>query len=29
MRVIGNNMYELESLNGIPLGIYHAKDIKQ
>lgn len=29
LRVLGNNMYELETLNGLPLGIYHAKDIKQ
>lgn len=29
LKIIGNNMYELESLAGVPLGIYHAKDIKQ
>lgn len=27
--VLGNNMYRLESLKGDPLGVYHAKDIKQ
>lgn len=26
---LGNNMYEVETLNGLPLGVYHAKDIKQ
>lgn len=26
-RLIGNNMYELESLSGSPIGVYHAKDI--
>ena len=29
LRVVGNNMYELESLTGKSLGIFHAKDIKQ
>lgn len=29
LRVLGNNMYELETLAGTPLGVYHAKDIKQ
>lgn len=29
LRVLGNNMYELESLAGIPLGVFHTKDIKQ
>lgn len=28
-RVVGNNMYELETLSGLPLGVYHSKDIKQ
>ena len=28
-KVLGNNMYEIESLNGHPLGIFHAKDLKQ
>lgn len=27
--VLGNNMYKLETLSGEPLGVYHAKDIKQ
>lgn len=26
---VGNNMYGLETLSGTPLGIFHAKDIKQ
>ena len=29
VKILGNNMYELETLRGMPLGIYHAKDIKQ
>lgn len=29
LRVLGNNMYELETLSGLPLGVYHSKDIKQ
>lgn len=28
VRPIGNNMYELENLQGKPIGHYHAKDIK-
>lgn len=28
VKPIGNNMYELETLQGKPLGNYHAKDIK-
>ena len=28
-RVLGNNMYEVETLQGKSLGIVHAKDIKQ
>lgn len=28
VKAVGNNMYELETLQGQPLGHYHAKDIK-
>lgn len=28
VRAIGGNMYEIETLQGKPVGIYHAKDIK-
>lgn len=28
LRPVGNNMYELESMQGKSIGIYHAKDIK-
>lgn len=28
LRPIGNNMYELESLQGSPIGVFHSKDIK-
>lgn len=28
IRPIGNNMFELESLQGKPFGVYHSKDIK-
>lgn len=27
LKVLGNNMYELETLSGSPLGVYHSKDI--
>ncbi|XP_068143516.1 uncharacterized protein [Drosophila tropicalis] len=29
MRRVGKNMYELENLHGIRLGVFHAKDLKQ
>lgn len=29
LKVIGNSMYELGTLAGKPLGVFHAKDIKQ
>lgn len=29
LRALGNNMYELENCSGKPIGVYHAKDIKQ
>ncbi|KAL7726635.1 hypothetical protein ACLKA6_010500 [Drosophila palustris] len=29
VRAIGNSLYELETLQGDPLGIFHAKDLKQ
>ena len=28
-KVLGNNMYQIENLSGQPLGIFHAKDLKQ
>ena len=28
-KVIGNNMYEIETIQGKNIGIFHAKDIKQ
>ena len=29
VRVIGNNMYMCENLNGKPIGVVHGKDIRQ
>ncbi|XP_055855979.1 uncharacterized protein LOC129919156 [Episyrphus balteatus] len=29
IKQIGNNMYELENLNGKKIGVFHAKDLKQ
>ncbi|KAL7731407.1 hypothetical protein ACLKA6_001429 [Drosophila palustris] len=29
VRAVGNSLYELETLQGVPLGIFHAKDLKQ
>ncbi|KAL7726526.1 hypothetical protein ACLKA6_001148 [Drosophila palustris] len=29
VRAVGNSLYELETLQGGPLGIFHAKDLKQ
>ena len=29
VKVQGNNMYELETLQGKPLGTFHTKDLKQ
>lgn len=28
LQLVGNNMYQLETLQGKPIGIYHAKDIR-
>ncbi|XP_064554635.1 uncharacterized protein LOC135439771 [Drosophila montana] len=29
VRAVGSSIYELETLQGVPLGIFHAKDLKQ
>lgn len=29
VRAIGRSLYEIENLNGKPIGVYHARDLKQ